>query len=270
MKINIDNALFNSDILGVFGLKAVQIIITFLIGYILLKILLKIVKRALQKSKLDAALHRFILSAIRIAGYIIIIIMILPVLGVNITAFIAVLGAAGAAIALALKDSLANVAGGIMLLITKPFGQGDLVQIGTTLGTVQEIDILSTSLKTVDNKLVTVPNGLISTSVLTNYNRTDDRRVDCIFCVNYENDMDKARAAVEKVAKECPYLTRDGECSTGVGENGERGFMFEVYVWCRPEHYWDAKYYMEENVKKAFNEAGVAPGGAAMKVTLDK
>ncbi len=260
-----------ADLLGPWAAAAPAIcfIIVFLIGMIALKIILSILKKILKKSRLDPALHTFITNIIKVSGIILILLIALESVGVKLTAIIAVLGAAGAAIALALKDSLANVAGGIIIMVTKPFGQGDYVKMGDTEGTVREINILHTDLKTADNKYVTIPNGMISTSVLTNFNRTEDRRVECQFCLDYGCDLDYARSVAEEVARECPHIVRDHAVFFGVIENAPEGLLVDINTWCEPPKYWDAKYWMEEHVMKAFAEKGIKAGGPGIKVTMN-
>lgn len=252
--------------------KAITIyiaIVVFIIGLIVLKVVLNIVRKILKKSKLDPALHTFICNFIKILGVILVVLIALGTMGVQLGAIIAVLGAAGAAIALALKDSLANVAGGIIIMITKPFSQGDYIKLGDTEGTVREINILHTDLKTADNRYVTVPNGMISTGVLTNFNKTEDRRVECQFCLDYGVDLEYAKSVAEEVAKENPYAVRDHAVFFGVIENDAAGLLVDINTWCEPSKYWDAKYWMEEHIMKAFAEKGVKSGGPGIKVSMN-
>ena len=145
------------------GIIMLRLAITVTAGLIVLRIVLKISRRALEKSSLDTVLHTFVISAIKVIGVVILVTMCLGLLGVQMSTIIAVIGAAGAAIALALKDSLANVAGGVMIIVTKPFSRDDYIDVGSVSGKVQDIDLFLTTLKTYDNKTITVPNGLINT-----------------------------------------------------------------------------------------------------------
>lgn len=154
---------FESDKPLELGMMALNLIITILIGLIVIKLILSFTRRALKRSSLDVVLYTFIINAIKAVSAIILVTMCLGILGVQMSTIVAVLGAAGAAIALALKDSLANIAGGVMIIVTKPFSRDDYIDIGTVSGKVKDIDLFLTTLRTYDNKTITVPNGLVNT-----------------------------------------------------------------------------------------------------------
>jgi len=158
--------------------KILTAIFILLIGLLVIKIILMITNKILEKSSLDAVLYRFIHNAIKGILFIVILVMIVAELDGNLGGLLTILAAAGAAIALALRDSLANIAGGVIILINKPFTQDDFIDINGTTGKVREIDLFVTYLTTYDNKVITVPNGLINTSILTNYTKENKRRVD--------------------------------------------------------------------------------------------
>jgi len=240
---------------GMFDVGSVVLLL--LLGAIVIKILLRVERKVLEKSKLDESVHLFVLRASKIALWIILIIALLPKLGVNPASLVTVLGAGGAAIALALKDSLGNVAGGILILINKPFVRGDLIELAGVTGVVDSIDLLSTQLHTADNKVVTVPNGTITTSVLTNYSREDFRRVDCQFSISYDADIAQAKELLYNVASCNDQILKDREPVIGVAEQGDSGILLDLKVWCSTSDYFDVKYYLEENVKIAFDEAGI-------------
>lgn len=232
-------------------------VLTLLIGWIAIRILLRIEKKALGKSRLDEALHLFILKGTKAILWIVLIMTILPKLGVPVTSFITVLGAAGAAIALALKDSLGNIAGGIIILINKPFCRGDTIEVADTTGMVDSIDLLTTQLHTFDNKVVTIPNGTITMSVLINYSREDMRRVDCVFSISYEADILKAKEILLNVVSCNPDILAEPEPIAGVASHGDNAVLLDLKVWCSTENFFAVKYYLEENVKLAFDEAGI-------------
>lgn len=232
--------------------------VVFILGWIVIRIILRLEKKALEKSRLDEALHLFIIKATKVILWIILIITVLQKLGISTASLVAVLGAGGAAIALALKDSLGNIAGGLIILINKSFSRGDTIEVAGTCGIVDSIDLLTTQLHTFDNKVVTVPNGTITTSVLTNYSREETRRVDCVFSISYSADIEKARTLMENVAESCEYVLPEPEPVIGVSSHGESAVLMDFRVWCRTEHYYDVKYFLEENVKLAFDEAGIS------------
>lgn len=245
---------------------AVKSIIILIIGLLILKILLAVVQRVLKRSKLDPSLYVFIANIIKVLGWIFIIISICGIIGINTNTFVAVLGAAGAAIALALKDSLANIAGGIIIIVTKPFKMGDDIDIGETAGIVQEIDLMCTRLKTYDNQAISVPNGKITTSVLKNATTEAVRRVDLVFPIAYEDDFQELKKTLLKLVMGNEDIFSQPEPFVGITNHKDGIFEVSVRVWCYTEKYWNIRNYIEENVKTAFNEAGIAMPLAKMEI----
>ncbi len=237
--------------------KAGYAAVTLVIGWILITVILRIARKALQKSRLDEALHTFILNSAKAVLWVVVLITVLSQLEIDTKSLITVLGAGGAAIALALKDSLGNVAGGLIILINKPFSKGDTIEVQQTVGIVDSIDLLTTKLHTFDNKVVMIPNGTITTSILTNYSRENIRRVDCVFSISYEADIGKAKDILQNVSSCCPQVLAEPAKIIGVASHGENAVMLDLKVWCSTLDYFDVKYFLEENVKIAFDEAGI-------------
>lgn len=256
------------DLLFVLGKVAVILIV----GLIAIKLILRFERKILEKSTLDESVYLFVLRASKIALWVVLIIAVLPNIGVNPASLVTVLGAGGAAIALALKDSLGNVAGGILILINKPFAKGDTIELAGVTGVVDEIDLLTTQLHTFDNKIVTIPNGTITTSVLTNYSREDIRRVDCKFSISYDADIVQAKEILYNVAVCNPLVMNENgkEPIIGVASHGDSGILLDLKVWCSTSDYFDVKYYLEENVKIAFDEAGIDIPYQTMDVHIKK
>ncbi|MBQ4650681.1 MAG: mechanosensitive ion channel [Firmicutes bacterium] len=248
-------------------LLAVVILIA---GFLLIKGVLKIISKALDKSALDASVHKFILTATRYSLYILLVVVILTSLKVPTTPLVTMLGACGAAVALALKDSLGNIAGGIIILANKPFLRGEFIEIAGISGSVQSIDLLVTTLKTADNKVITIPNGTITTSVLVNYSREEMRRVDCQFGISYESDLVKAKDVLLAVAESNPYIFADPEPVIGVAAHQDSSVLLDLKVWCSTAKYFDVKYFLEEQVKLAFDEAGITIPYPQMDVRVIK
>lgn len=241
------------------GLSAIlYAVVIFIIGFIAIKIVNSILKKALKKTKIDEALHLFIIRVVTVLLWIIVVISILSALKVNTTSFVTILGACGAAIAFALKDSLSNVAGGLIIIMTKPFLSGEFIEIGGTSGIVDSIDLLTTHLHTVDNKSVIIPNGIISTSVLTNYSRENLRRVDMVFQVSYDADIEKAKRVLCEVADTDERILKEPACFVGVIEHGSSSIGIVCRAWCKTENYFDVDFYMKEKVKEAFDREGIA------------
>lgn len=239
------------------GFRIIGVVVIALIGLILLKLIMHFTRKLLERSKLDILLYKFVQNAVRAVGIIIIITMCLSMMGVQIGTIVAVIGAAGAAIALALKDSLANIAGGVMIMVTKPFNKDDHIDIGDFSGKVKEIDLFITTLKTFDNKTITVPNGLVNTSILVNHSREETRRVDCKFGVSYDCDILKVKELMRQICCDCEMIFDEPKPVVGVSSHGDYAVIVDCYAWCKTEDYWDVKYFLEENVKKIFDDNGI-------------
>lgn len=238
--------------------KAIETIFIIVLGLIAVNVVASIVQKALVKSKLDVSLHKFVINIVKGFIYIVVLMSVCGVFGINTTSFVAVLGAAGAAIALALKDSLANIAGGILIIVTKPFKNGDFVDLGDTSGIVQEIDLFSTTLKTFDNQVISVPNGKITTSVVKNATCEATRRVDLVFSISYGDDFDKAKNTLLRLAQSNSSIFTDPEPFVGVASYGDSSINLDFRVWCATENYADVRYYITNNVKKYFDEDGIS------------
>jgi len=241
-----------------------------LAGYILISILSRIIRKGLIKSKLDEVLHAFIINCIKIVLWIITVLTTLSYVHFPITTLLTALGAAGIAVALALKDSLGNFAGGILIILSKPFKKGDYIEDYQTAGQVEKIDLLYTTLVTFDNKVITIPNGKLANSTIVNYTKSESRRVDCIFFVSYQNDIEKVKDLLQSVAESNPAIFTEPAPLIGVARQGEGKLEVDLKVWCRTEDYQDVKYYLQEQVKLAFDEADVKMAYPQMEVQLKK
>lgn len=245
-------------------------VIIVIVGLILIKVVTAIFKKALAKTSLDESVHTFIINTLKIVLYIVMIVVLLGQLHVPTAPLVTVIGAGGAAIALALKDSLGNIAGGVLILANKLFKKGDVINVAGTEGSVESIDLFVTTLKTFDNKVVTVPNGTITTSVIVNYSKEDIRRVDCIFGVAYETDIAKAKDVLLAVAENCPDALKDPEPVIGVNDHGDSAVTIDMKVWCETSKYYDVKYYLEEEVKAAFEKAEITIPYPRMDIRVTK
>lgn len=239
-------------------------------GFIIIKCILYVAAKALLRSRVDAVLHPFFLNTAKVVMWIVVLLTALNYLGIPPTAFLTVLGAAGVAIALALKDSLGNFAGGILIIITKPFSKGDLIELPQAAGTVQEIDLLYTTMTTADNKTITVPNGVLANSVITNYTRASMRRVDCTFTVDYQTDIAEAKEILLTVAQQNDKICTEPLPLVGVSEHRDSALALDLKVWCKTEDYWDVFYYLQENVKLAFDAVDIGIPFPQMEVRMKK
>ncbi|MBQ9061005.1 MAG: mechanosensitive ion channel family protein [Firmicutes bacterium] len=249
----------------------IRLALIIVIGMILIKILLTVLRHVLKKiDSLDDMLNKFVTNAVRVICIIILVAIALDTLGVNIGTIVAVLGAAGAAIALALKDSLANIAGGLMVIITHPFKRGDLINIGQYRGRVQEIDLFLTTLRTLNYQTITIPNGLVNTSILVNESREEIRRVDLTFAISYDSDVARAKEILRQVCREAELVLDDREPGIGVNRNDDSAVVLDLMAWCRTEDYFKTEYYLLEQVKLAFDKAGIQIPYPHMVVETEK
>ena len=235
-------------------------LLSFIVGWIVITILIKVLRKILEKSKIDKSLHAFITNGIRVVFLIVLAIIILQEMGLNTSSLITVLGAGGAAIALALKDSLGNIAGGFLILINKPFKCGDLIAVNGSVdatGIVDEIDLLHTKMHTGDNKIVTVPNGLMSSSVLTNYTESGIRRVDKVYKLAKDTDISKAKEVLMAVAKSNPLVLSTPEPIIGVSSIDAYAISIDLKLWCNPDDYYVLAYKIEEAATEALRAADI-------------
>lgn len=233
-------------------------LVVFVLGYVAVLIISKVVQQTMLRTKLDISLQKFFIKTIKIVGFVLILICALSTAGISTTGLIAGFSAAGAAVALALKDSLSNLAGGIVLLITHPFVTGDYIEMGDYSGTVEQIDILQTTLITPDNKTVVIPNGLLSSDKVVNYTKQKTRRVDLTIPISYDNDVESAKKSVLKAVKRETKVLTAPEAFVRVGEYSDSSVNLTVRVWCNTEDYWDVYYSMIEKIRKCFDEDGVS------------
>ena len=232
-------------------------IVIFIAGSLLNKVVMKLFAKGVEKTKLDRTVNKFLASVIKILITALTLIIVLTVLGIPMTSIITVLGTAGVAVGLALKDSLSNVAGGVILLINRSIKVGDYVQIGSYEGTVEEISILFTKMTTVDNKDVFFPNGVIATSPFVNFSSEGKRRVDHTFGISYDNDYKKAIEAIRSVIDNHKLILKNEDIFVRVGELAESSINIKVRVWTNNSDYWNVYFDILEQVKDKFDEVGI-------------
>lgn len=228
-----------------------------LIGWIVIRVLLRIERKAVEKSRIDPSVYVVIQRATGITLWILLGLTVLSKLGVDMAPLVTALAAAGVAVALALRDSLSNVAGGIILIFTQPFVAGDEIEIDGTVGVVDHIDLLTTHLHTYDNRDVIVPNGNVTTTTVINASRRELRRMNCEFIIGYEEDVEEARQAVLSVVKESPLLLGNPEPWICVNRQTRDGLVLEIGIWCKTEQRYDALCYMETAIKEALDRQGI-------------
>lgn len=228
------------------------------IGAILVKIAQKFIYKILKHSTVDEVLHTFFANCVKLALWVVILSTALQAVGISPTSLLTLLGAAGVAVALALKDSLGNFAGGILIIATKPFSKGDFIEDLSISGKVEKIDLLYTTLLTLDNKSITIPNGKLANSTIINYSGELSRRVDCTFTIGYDDDIAKAKEVLRTVAESNPAIYTEPEPVIGVSGHGDNAVHIDFRVWCDTDDYWDVFYFVNEQVKLAFDVADIS------------
>lgn len=240
------------------GINILIALLIFLIGRIIVGVISNLIGRGLSHTKWDAILVEFVQQLVRAILLIFVIVAALDQLGVNTTSVIAVLGAAGLAIGLALQGSLQNFAAGFMLLVFRPFKSGDFVEAAGTMGVVEKIHIFSTIMRTGDNKEVIVPNGAIYSGNIINYSARQTRRIDMVFGIGYGDDIKKARDVIAAVVSADERVLADPETVIAVSELGASSVNFVVRPWVRTEDFWPVKFDLTEKIKLAFDENGIS------------
>ena len=223
-----------------------------------------------EKRNFDTSLKGFLRSFIDIILKALLIITILSTLGVEMTSFIAILGAAGFAIGMALSGTLSNFAGGVIILILKPFRVGDVIEAQGYLGNVKEIQIFNTTLNTFDNKRIIIPNGALATGNLTNYSIEETRRVDWTFGISYGDSFDKAKEIIFDLLSKNEKVLRNPEIFIALQSLGDSAVNIVVRAWCNTPDYWDIYFRLNEEVYKSFSEQGISIPYPQMDIHIKK
>ncbi len=253
------------------GLRVVLAALAFLIGVQLARLLRSMIKKALKRSRVDDNAVHFIDSFVKFSLYFVLILMIASGMGVDAASILALLGSASVAIGLAVQGSLSNFAGGVLLLILKPFVAGEYIKDNEgNEGTVEAVDIFYTQLITPDNKVVVLPNGNLANGTITNYTRCQERRIDIPVGISYREDIRKAREIMEKVAGEEPGVIQEREIRAFVDSLGESSVNLNVRCWASQSDYWNTKWHLTEQIKYALDEAGISIPFPQLDVHLDK
>lgn len=243
-----------------FAFQVIIAILVYVIGGKLIRLVTKMVRRSMDRAGTDEGVKQFVIPLIKYALYVLLIFIIMGLFGIATTSAVAVLSSAGVAIGLALQGSLSNFAGGVLILLLKPFRVGDYIieDSNKNEGTVSEISIFYTKLLTSDNKLIVIPNGTLSNSSLTNVTNMDRRRVDIVVGVGYEADIRTTKDVLYQVAKEDPSRLPEEEPMVFVSNLGASSVDMGIRIWVNAEEYWPAKWRLMENVKYALDERGIS------------
>ncbi|MFK7782236.1 mechanosensitive ion channel family protein [Psychroserpens sp.] len=245
------------EIIVDFGPKILAAIAIWIIGSWIIKGIIKGLGKAMQKRDYDESLKKFLLNLLTWTLKIILIIVVLGTVGIETTSFAAILAAAGLAVGLALQGSLANFAGGVLLMIFKPIKIGDLIEAQGELGVVKEIEIFTTKLVGLTNREIIIPNGTLSNGNIINYTTEGTRRVDLVFGVGYDSDIKQTKDVLMNVLTSHPKVLKDPAPAVTVTELADSSINFAVRPWCKTEDYWDVYFDVTENTKEALDAAGI-------------
>ncbi len=245
------------DLIVDFGPKVIAAILIWIIGSWIIKKLIKSVEKLMSKRGYDESLKKFLINLAGWALKIILIISILGTVGIETTSFAAILAAASLAIGMALQGSLGNFAGGVLIMIFKPFKIGDLIEAQGELGVVKEIEIFTTKLTGLTNREIIIPNGTLSNGNVINYSTEGTRRVDLTFGVGYDSDIKKTKEVLMNVLTSHPKVLQNPAPTVNVSELADSSINFAVRPWSTADDYWDVYFGITENVKEALDAAGI-------------
>ena len=248
--------------------KILLAIITLIVGLKIINWIASSLQKVLRNRHVDESIVPFLGSIVSVLLKVVLLISVASMFGIETTSFVAILGGAGLAVGLALQGSLGHFASGVLILIFKPYKVGDLISVAGFTGEVEEIQVFTTILKTLDNKRIIIPNGSITAGPITNISGQGEIRVDMQYNVSGKESIDKVKQVVRQVANSCPLVLKDKETDVLVNCLETGITKFDVRPWCKSEHYWDVYYFMQENIKRQFDAQGVMAPMPAMGVNL--
>jgi len=247
----------DSGTLVTFGKNLIVAILIFYIGRFVVRLLVRAMTKVMDRQQVDQTLQKFVGNLVSMALMVVVIIAAIGALGIQTTSFIAIFGAAGLAVGLALQGSLSNFAAGVLIVLFRPYKVGDYVEAAGIAGSVEEVQILTTVLKTPDNKKIIVPNSQIMDSIITNYSANDTRRVDLTIGVSYSDDLDKVHATLRDLVDADDRILKDPECLIAVSALADSSVNFFVRPWVASADYWSVYFELTEAIKKRFDDEGI-------------
>ncbi len=237
--------------------KILTIALLFVGCMVVMKVVLKLVDRTFRRLEMEKSLHTFIHAALRVILWLLTLCIVLDYIGVPMTSLVALLGVLGLAVSLAIQGTLSNLAGGIQILVSKPFKAGDYVEAGGVGGTVKEVGLAYTKLATVDNKVISVPNGQISGEKITNYSTAEQRRVDLTFGVSYQAPPERVIACIRQAVEAHPKALSTPEPFVRMSALKDSAIEYTLRVWCANGDYWDLHFDLLEQIKASFDRNGI-------------
>lgn len=253
-----------------FGIKLLAALAILVFGRIIISSLRKLILKVMEKRKVDKTITSFIVSLTYSVLWVFILLAALAQVGVQTTSFMAVIGAAGLAVGLALQGSLSNFAAGFLIIIFRPFKLEDYVEAGGVSGIISKISVFTTEINSLDNKKIIVPNSQIMNGIIINYTAEETRRVDLTFGVAYHADIKKVKDILNKIISEHKLILKDQEPFVRLGNLGESSIDFTIRVWTKTEDYWTVYFDLTEEVKQGFDENGIEIPFPQMDVNIKK
>lgn len=252
------------------GLKLIYVIIILIVGGKLIKLITKLITKSKVFKKLDKSVASFSISFIKVTLNIILIITIASIIGIPSTSIITLLGSAGVAIGLAMQGGLSNIAGGLIILIFKPFKVGDFIDTHTDSGTVKSISLFYTTLTVIDNRTVSIPNGVLANSATVNYSNEKERRLDIILDISYNNKIDDVKKSINSVLSKEKRIIKDKDIFARLTNYKDSSMEYTIRVWVLKEEYWDVKFDLLENLKNKFDQDGIVIPYNQLDIHVDK
>jgi len=241
-----------------FGINLAIAIAIFYVGKFVISLVVRGIRKVMRRQEVEKTLETFICNLVRMVLLVVVIIAAIGQLGIETTSFIAIFGAAGLAVGLALQGSLSNFAAGVLIVLFRPYKVGDFVEAAGIAGTIEQVQILTTVLKTGDNKQIIIPNGQIMDSIITNFSANDTRRVDMVIGVSYEDDLDKVRSTIKELVAAEDRILDEPACTIAVSALADSSVNFVVRPWVKTPDYWGVMFDLTEAIKKRFDEEGIS------------
>ena len=241
-----------------FGINLIIALAIFYFGKMFISLAVRGLRNVMRRQEVDKTLETFVSNLVRMVLLVVVVIAAIGQLGIETTSFIAIFGAAGLAVGLALQGSLSNFAAGVLIVLFRPYRVGDFVEAAGISGSVEKVQILTTILKTGDNKQIIVPNGQIMDSIITNYSANDKRRVDMVVGVSYGDDLDKVRATIQELVAADERILAEPACTIAVSALADSSVNFVVRPWVNTADYWGVMFDLTEAIKKRFDKEGIS------------
>lgn len=252
------------------GIKLVYVLVILIVGGRLIKLITKLISKSRMYKKIDRSVASFLLSFVKVALNIILLVIMASIVGIPSASIITLIGSAGVAIGLAMQGGLSNIAGGLVILIFKPFKVGDFIDTHTDSGTVTNISLFYTTLKTIDNRTISIPNGNLANSPSINFSNEIERRLDISIDISYTNKIDDVKKSIESVLDKEKRINREKNVFIRLTNYKESSMEYTIMVWVSKDDYWNIKYDLLENLKKKFDQDGIIIPYNQLDIHIDK